>query len=205
MKTLIHLLFLIIFSGSVSGQRSNTIDCKITYLPSIKNDDKLIKISKQQAKKTDSLIALKSFKIKLSQDDINKFNELYNRKAFDGERIYKISDSTYSKILKNKEVELDLNLINTIGAKSILDLISGVIDGAPFTLTAKTSNNTFIFNDNFRGMPKLIELREYLIFYFIYQETKFCKPSNKLVEEYFSREKLLKNIMYSLTRIESEY
>ncbi|MCS3871440.1 hypothetical protein J3D55_004356 [Chryseobacterium ginsenosidimutans] len=204
MKNNYKFLLFFLLSHFAFGQKINTIDCRIAYLPSIKYDNKTIQISKDQAKKIDSLISLKTFKITFTENDIAQIKELYNKKTFDGTKIYKISDSTYSKILSEKQIKLNFERIDTLPEKSIEDIITNVVDGAPFRLTAKTRKNKFLFENNFAGGFKFKELRKYLIFYSIYHNIEFCNPSNKIVKEYFSRENFLKTLIYCLTRIEAE-
>lgn len=196
----ISLLFITLFSVLAYGQK---INCQITYLPTIRSEDKLTRISKNQFAKIDSLISLENFQIDLSNQDMETLTELYNTRDFEGNRIYNMADSTFSKILIEKKIKLDFRLINKISEKSIIDLISGTIDGAPFILTIKTKNNNFQFINNFADGLTFKNIREYLIFYFIYKDLRFCKNDNKLVEDYFSTENMLKNLLYCISRIES--
>ncbi|MFS4473949.1 hypothetical protein [Chryseobacterium sp. T20] len=203
MKNLLTIIFIIISHAFVSGQNKNTISCKITYLPTISHENKSTKISKIQARKIDSLVHLKSYKIDLNDDDLKVIKELYEKNDFQGKKIYKISESTFLTLLKEKEITIDFDSINSVSEKSITDLISSVIDGSPFTLTVNTKNNQLTFTNNFSGMPRLKELREYLIFYSIYNEISFCKNDNELVKKYFERKNLMKNVMHFMEKMES--
>ncbi len=200
----IKLLFLaVILSLSfVSAQKTNKIDCRITYLPSIKYDSATTIISKDLARKIDSLVALKTFKITFTENDIVKIKELYSKKSIDGTKIFDVSDSVYCQMLNEKQFTLHFNEIEKLPLKSIVDVLGSVIDGAPFRLTAITNNNTFKFENNFAGGPKFKELKNYLVFYTIYQETKFCGVSNKSAETYFSRDYFLKTLLHCIDRIE---
>lgn len=203
MKNKLQFLLFIILTSFIFGQKTNTIDCKITYLPSIKHDDFLINISKNQSKKIDSLIALKMFKITFTEADISKIKELYGKKSINGTKIYAVSDSAYFKILTEKQIIFNFQEIEALPVKSIVDIISNVVDGSPFRVIAKTRNNTFKFDNNLAGGLKFKELRNYLIFYSIYQNIKFCSSFNKDVEEYFSLEYLLKTLFRCIERIEA--
>ncbi|MFZ4930360.1 hypothetical protein [Chryseobacterium sp. Mn2064] len=194
MKTLLSIIFITVLHIFVSGQNKNIISCKITYLPTIQYEDTSTEISKEQAKKIDSLIHLKSYTIDLNDNDLKMIKELYE---------HKISESTFLKLRKEKEIIIDFNSIKLVSEKSITDLLSSVIDGSPFTLTANTKNSHLIYNDNFSGMPRLKELQKYLIFYAIYNELPFCRNDNELVKAYFERKNLIKNIMYFIMRQES--
>ncbi|MBO9692141.1 hypothetical protein [Chryseobacterium sp.] len=129
--------------------------------------------------------------------------ELYDKKDFKGNTIYKISESTFLTWIKQKEIKIDFNAINSVSEKSITDLLSSVIDGSPFILTVSTGNSQLTFKDNFSGMPGLKELQEYLIFYSIYNELTFCKNNNELVRNYFGKETLMKNMMYFIEKMEA--
>lgn len=203
MKTLLAIIFITVSPIFVFGQNKNTISCKITYLPSFRYENTSTKISKEQAKKIDSLILLKSYKINLSDNDIKMIKELYEQNDFEGNKIYKISESAFLKLLNEKEIIIDFNSIDSVSEKSITDLISSVIDGSPFTLTANTKNNHLIYEDNFFAMPIFRKLQKYLIFYTIYHEITFCKNDNKLVKDYFGRKNLMKNIIYFMGKLES--
>ncbi|MCS4303333.1 hypothetical protein [Chryseobacterium sp. BIGb0232] len=203
MKILLSIIFITVSNIFVSGQNKNTISCKITYLPTIRYENTSTKISKKQAKKIDSLIHLKSYTIDLNDNDLKMIKELYEKNNFEGNKIYKISESAFLKLLKEKEIIIDFNSIKSISEKSITDLLSSVIDGAPFTLTANTKNSYLIYEDNFSGMPSLKKLQQYLIFYTIYNERTFCKNNNELVKNYFGRENLMKNMMYFMEKMES--
>lgn len=201
MKNLLAIILITVSPIFVFSQNRNTINCKITYLPTIKYENTSTKISKVQAKKIDSLILLKSYKIDFSDDDLKMIKELYEKKDFQGNKIYKISESSFLTLLKQKEINIDFDGIN-LASQSITDLLSSVIDGSPFILTASTKNNQLIFKDNFSGMPGLKEFQEYLIFYFIYNEITFCKNNNELVKYYFGRGNLIKNMMYFMEKME---
>ncbi|MBB4807427.1 hypothetical protein HNP38_002733 [Chryseobacterium defluvii] len=203
MKNLLTLILITISYILISGQNRNTINCKITYLPTIRYENKSTKISKQQAKKIDSLINLKSYKIDLSDNDLKMMKELYDKKDFQGNKIYKISESTFLTLLKQKEIIIDFNTINSISEKSITDLLSSIIDGSPFVIIITTQNHQLTYEDNFSGMPSLKELNKYLISYSIYNDVTFCKNDNKLVRNYFGKEGFIKNIMYFLEKTES--
>lgn len=203
MKNLLAIIFIIAFHIFISGQNRNTINCKITYLPTIRHESTSTKISKIQAKKIDSLIHLKSYKIDLNDNDLKMLKELYDKEDFQGNKIYKISELAFLTLLKEKEIIIDFDRINLFSEKSITDLISSVIDGSPFTLTLNTKNNQLIFTNNFSGMPRLKELQEYLIFYSIYNELTFCKNDNELVKNYFGRKNLMKNLIYFMEKLES--
>ncbi|MEJ5050477.1 hypothetical protein WH221_11595 [Chryseobacterium culicis] len=189
MKTLLAIIFITVSHILVSGQSKNTVSCKITYLPTIRYENTSTKISKEQAQKIDSLIHLKSYKIAFSDNDLKMIKELYEKIDFQGNKIYKISESAFLTLLKEKEITIDFNSINSLSEKSITDLISSVIDGSPFTLTVSTKNNHLTFTNNFSGMPRVKELQKYLIFYSIYHELTFCKNDNELVKNYFWKER----------------
>ncbi|MFS4430419.1 hypothetical protein [Chryseobacterium sp. S90] len=203
MKNLLAIIFITAFNIFISGQNKNTINCKITYLPTIRHESTSTKISKIQAKKIDSLIHLKSYKVDLNDNDLKMLKELYDKEDFQGNKIYKISELTFLILLKEKEIIIDFDRINLFSEKSITDLISSVIDGSPFTLTLNTKNNQLTFTNNFSGMPRLKELREYLIFYSIYNELTFCGNDNELVKNYFGRKNLMKNLIYFMEKLES--
>ena len=203
MKTLLAIIFITVSHIFVLGQNKNTISCKITYLPTFRYENTSTKISKEQATKIDSLIHLKSYKINLSDNDIKMIKELYEQKDFEGNKIYKISESAFLKLLNEKEIIIDFNSIHSVSEKSITDLISSVIDGSPFTLTANTKNNHLTYEDNFFAMPIFRKLQKYLIFYTIYHEITFCKNDNKLVKDYFGRKNLMKNIIFFMGKLES--
>ncbi|MBB6331814.1 hypothetical protein HNP24_002764 [Chryseobacterium sediminis] len=203
MKNLLAIIFITVSHIFISGQNRNTINCKITYLPTIKHENTSTKISKIQAKKIDSLIQLKSYKIDFNDNDLKMIKELYDKEDFQGNKIHKISELAYLTLLKEKEITIDFDSINLFSEKSITDLISSMIDGSPFTLTVNTKNNQLTFTNNFSGIPRLKELQEYLIFYSIYNELIFCKNDNELVKNYFGRKNLMKNLIYFLERIES--
>ncbi len=204
MKNLPVLIFITILSIGVPGQKRNTINCKITYLPSIRYEDKSVKISKIQAKKIDSLINLKSYKINLTDDDLEMLKELYDKKDFSGNKMYPVSESAFLKLTRQKEINIDPETIRSLSEKSVTDLLSSVVDGSPFILTASTKNNRLTYKNNFSGIPGLKGLNQYLIFYFIYHEVTFCQNGNKLVSSYFERQNLMKNIMYFLVRMEAD-
>ncbi|WP_313090003.1 hypothetical protein [Chryseobacterium flavum] len=201
MKNVLAIILITVLPIFVFSQNRNTIHCKITYLPTIKYENVSTKISKVQAKKIDSLIHLKSYKIDFSDDDLKMIKELYEKKDFQGNKIYKISESTFLTLLKQKEINIDFSRMNS-ASQSITDLLSSVIDGSPFILTASTKNNQFTFKDNFSGMPGLKELQKYLIFYSIYNEITFCKKNNELVKYYFGRKNLMKNVMHFMEKME---
>ncbi|MDR3025895.1 hypothetical protein [Chryseobacterium sp.] len=203
MKNLLAIIFITVFHIFISGQNRNTINCKIAYLPTIRHENTSTKISKKQAKKIDSLIQLKSYKIDLNDNDLKMIKEFYDKKDFQGNKIHKISELAFLTLLKEKEITIDFDSINSFSEKSITDLISSVIDASPFTLILNTKNNQLTFTNNFSGMPRLKELREYLIFFSIYNELSFCKNDNELVKNYFGRKNLMKNLIYFLERIES--
>lgn len=203
MKSLLVTILIAVSPIFVFSQNRNTIRCKITYLPTIQHENTSTKISKIQAKKIDSLIHLKAYKIDLSDQDVKILKELYDKKDFKGNTIYKISESTFLTWIKQKEIKIDFNAINSVSEKSITDLLSSVIDGSPFILTVSTGNSQLTFKDNFSGMPGLKELQEYLIFYSIYNELTFCKNNNELVRNYFGKETLMKNMMYFIEKMEA--
>ncbi|HCA08219.1 hypothetical protein [Chryseobacterium sp.] len=203
MKILLSIIFITFSNIFISSQNKNTISCRITYLPTIQYEDTSVKISKEQAKKIDSLIHLKSYTIDLNDNDLKMIKEFYEKNDFKGNKIYKISESTFLKLLKEKQIIIDFNSIKSVSEKSITDLISSVIDGSPFTLIANTKNNHLIYEDNFSGMPRLKELHKYIIFYALYNERNFCKNNNELVKNYFGRKNLIKNIMYFIEKLES--
>ncbi|MDW9379960.1 hypothetical protein [Chryseobacterium sp. JV558] len=202
MKNLLTIIFITVSHILISGQNRNTINCKITYLPTIRHESTSTKISKIQAKKIDSLIQLKSYKIDLNDNDLKMIKELYDKEDFQGNKIHKISELAYLTLLKEKEVTIDFDSINSFSEKSITDLISSVIDGSPFTLKVNTKNNQLTFTNNFSGIPRLKELQEYLIFYSIYNELTFCKNDNELVKNYFGRRNLMKNLIYFMEKLE---
>lgn len=190
------------FSSSLFfTQKNNTIDCRITFLPTVKNENNLTRFSKKDAVKIDSLINLKIFEIIFDHKLSQKFEEFSNQKDFKGNSLYNLSNDILKKIKSENKIILNLNEIDSLNKKNFMDVLSGVIDGAPFTLTAKTKINKLKFIDNLSAGPTLLNLREYLTFYYFFKEKQFC-GSTDLIRHYFSDEIMLKYTLYGLLRID---
>lgn len=201
MKILISFIILLLSSSLFFTQKINTLKCTITYLPTIKNENDQTKFSKKEARKIDSLINLKTFEINLDKKFSEKFHKLYNEKDYKGKNLYILSDDILKKIKSENKIILNFNEIDSLNTKNFMDAISGVIDGAPFTLTAKTKINMIKFIDNLSAGPTLLNLREYLIFYYFFKEKQFCGNTD-LIRHYFSDENMLKYTLYGLLRID---
>ncbi|UUV22075.1 hypothetical protein [Paenimyroides aestuarii] len=138
----------------------------------------------------------KTFELPLTEEEINVIKDLYISKNSFG-----ISQNKYQQIINSNILSIDFNEKDSI-KMNFTEILSAVIDGAPFTFHLRTKSNELSFESNLGGIPKPDEFHKYLIFYLIYNnEMQFGKKSNKSLKAYFNSETMIKSAMWYLSKL----
>lgn len=201
MRTVSNILIFLLISNLVFGQKVNSVQSTVVYLPGAKSVKDLTRFPKKYAPKIDSLISLKTFTVRLDKDDLDLFVSLSEKTDFQGGKRFDLKPETLRKVIEEKEITLVFDEIEEYASKDLVELIGGVIDGAPFFFIVRTQNNKFEFDDNLVGPLMMRSIRGYLIFEEIYNDLNFFK-NNNLVKEYFGRKKKIEGLIYVLSKVD---
>lgn len=173
------------------------ISCSITYLPSFKEIFEKEKIPKIKSLLITDFVLQDSMIIHLTDDDLKLFKQIVEKRNFENKKIYNVPSEILNEILQTKIIHL--NLIEVSNTElSVSDLLSGTIDGAPFTLKLETKNQKVnSFKGNLSSLPLINKLDEYYLFYSIYNKVPFCDKIN--FGAYFAKENLYSLIIRFLS------
>jgi hypothetical protein len=203
MKKLVLLLIAFALPLNMFSQKRNTLECTITFLPTLSIHRITQKFDKEKATQIDILLSLKSLNIKLVESDFKILDSLLSLTNFKGEKIYSISTASWAKIKHNQSIDFDLKQTDSISKTRITDLLSSIVDGSPFSLKLKTKAYTFNYESNFSAPVELLgKARPYIIYYFVLNDFTMQGKESQLIKGFFQRKRLLQNAVYWLSIID---